>query len=254
MNVGGRYRYAHKDAHKEFDAWESAFRLAARIKRGCGDAAPELAAADPLDYMGRPMKPEHRSRHVGLRPGGPIAARFIAPQRLILQLGHSVYVHAGLLPHHLVSSRGAEGGGGARGAIAATNARCRRWMEGGLSAQEAAAAAKGGPRFVQGRQSMVWTRLYSKIEEDCDRDCSTLAATLRTLSAAPVASALSVSPPDVSELVKLVDTSVVRRMVVGHTIQVRTMLLLLLMLLSLLLLLMLLARVAVSALTLYCSC
>ena len=113
------------------------------------------------------------ARSAALQPGGAIATRFIAPHPTILQVGSTVFVHGGLLPKHVAYG------------IENINREAREWvLNGPISAK---------PRFLSGREAVVWARDYS-VEDAARCDCAALE---KALSGVPGSA----------------------RLVVGHTIQ-----------------------------------
>ena len=98
--------------------WWQTFQIAERHRFQCGirrvsrTAADERRAASepgahqmPTDprYPGVPLTvpEEARARFLALRPGGPLTRRFFLPQNTVMVVGGSVFVHGGVLPHHL---------------------------------------------------------------------------------------------------------------------------------------------------------
>lgn len=177
MNVAGRFTYATQPAMAEFLEWHALSRLDANLREKCGYPAPAFKARD------LPTQHEHNmpalknkkvaARWAALSPGGPITQRFLAPHPVVLQIGSTVFVHAGVLPEH------------ARYGLERLNSDTREWMMGSKDTDM--------PRFLNGRDAVVWARDYSA--EDPGRcDCDALQEALGMIQGA-------------------------NRMVVGHTIQ-----------------------------------
>jgi len=109
-----------------------------------------------------------RARIVSFRPGGKYA-QVLAKRNLVMVIGENVFVHGGLLPHHVDYG------------LDKMNRESREWMLGHAPQ----------PDFLRGKDSLIWTRLYSS-EVDAE-DCTNLREVLSRLSA--------------------------KRMIVGHTVQ-----------------------------------
>lgn len=123
-----------------------------------------------------------RARIAALRPKGPITTRFLSRNLTVLVHGESVFVHGGLLGEQ-VSRYGLE----------RMNEEVREWMMGRQVGNGNSNKWFLAPRFVRGRDSLVWLRKFS--EENADKcDCSALEHALATIPGA-------------------------KRMIMGHTIQ-----------------------------------
>jgi hypothetical protein len=108
---------------------------------------PELAA----------FEPHQRARMAAFLPGRPYA-RLLAEHQLILQRGDNVFVHGGVLPHHVAYG------------IDRINAETQAWLRGDIDR----------PRILK-EDSPQWSRLYS--DEPDSTACATLARTLELLGA-----------------------------------------------------------------------
>jgi hypothetical protein len=91
-------------------------------------------------------------------PGGPYA-RLLAQWPVIQQVGDSVFVHGGLLPHHV------------RYGIDKLNRETAQWMRG----------AAALPALLMQEDSPIWTRVYST--PDAPAACTELAQVLNALTA-----------------------------------------------------------------------
>jgi hypothetical protein len=93
------------------------------------------------------FEPEQRARVAALRPGGRYAL-VLAERRVVLQLGSNVFVHGGVLPHHVAHG------------IDALNDRTKGWLRGETAF----------PAMLDGPDSPQWTRLFSRQpdEEACE--------------------------------------------------------------------------------------
>jgi hypothetical protein len=136
MNVAGDFRYVTPGGWADF--------------ADAGIPVPAgLAALDALPVAQRP-------RAAAFLPGGPYA-RLLAEQPLAVIIGRTVFVHGGLLPHHL------EGG------LDQLNRDTHAWLAG--DGPE--------PAVLQSRDDPVWARHYSD-EPDPD-DCTLLGKVLASL-------------------------------------------------------------------------
>ena len=169
MNVAQQFRYATPGGFASFRRWAQVHALEAALKGRCGCA--KGAALDAA--LGLRGQDGVTARTQALRPGGAVSRRFIAPNPLVLQVGSTVFVHGGLLPSHVAYG------------VERINAEGQDWiLDGPVSAK---------PRFLSGRDAVVWSREYSA--EDASRcNCEALTQALAGLPGAA-------------------------RMVVGHTIQ-----------------------------------
>ena len=113
------------------------------------------------------MPPYARARVSALQPGGVVAARFLAPQPLVLRVGSSAFVHGGVLPEHLAAA--------GRGGLDAINTEVWAWVAGQRLAPKA-------PTWVTGPTCLVWSRAFS--EPDAAKcDCGALQQALQALGA-----------------------------------------------------------------------
>jgi len=113
---------------------------------------------DPADPALAEFEESQRARMAALLPGRPYA-RKLAERNLILQLGETVFVHAGVLPHHVEYG------------IERINAETQAWLRGEAER----------PEIIRGGESPQWTRLYS--DEPDVEGCGTLEEVLATLGA-----------------------------------------------------------------------
>ncbi len=89
-----------------------------------------------------------RARIVSFRPGGKYA-RNLAKRNVVMVIGENVFVHGGIMSHHIEYG------------LAKINSECREWMLGNTPK----------PGSLRGSDSLIWTRHYSDDvdEEDCLR-------------------------------------------------------------------------------------
>eukprot|EP01026_Neomeris_dumetosa_P033240 TRINITY_DN2648_c0_g1_i1.p2 TRINITY_DN2648_c0_g1~~TRINITY_DN2648_c0_g1_i1.p2 ORF type:complete len:419 (-),score=60.06 TRINITY_DN2648_c0_g1_i1:295-1551(-) len=182
MNIAGNYRYATQGGKQGFQRWRVLQRVGQQLKERCDC---EVGARDPgKDVDRQDLDPGSIARHAALDPGGPVVRRFLCRYPLVLQVGSSVFVHAGILPKHLE--------------IGLENMD-RQYLDWMLQQSKEKSNTDGKiqpvkiPAFMRSRESIVWTRLYSNGDETkCD--CNTLKEVLDKIPGA-------------------------KRMVVGHTIQ-----------------------------------
>ena len=112
----------------------------------------------PNDFVLQSFPKEQRGRVAAFRLGGPYA-HLLAGRNTIQQVGDSVFVHGGVLPHHV--SYG----------IAKINAEISAWMRNDGKK----------PKWTSGDTSPVWSRHYSKdVGPD---DCKLAQQTLDALGA-----------------------------------------------------------------------
>ncbi|KAL6868148.1 hypothetical protein ACP4OV_014993 [Aristida adscensionis] len=168
MNVSGDFRFATPQGLREFAAWAAWFRAGLAIKRRCRDLRPQ--PRNP--FLGVPrvfpgVRPEFwdgmRSRLAALRPGGPIARRFLADLPTVLVVGDSVFVHGGLLEANVEYG------------LDRINAEVSDWIRG------AGGDNARAPEFVRGRDAVVWLRRFS---DGFDCDCQRLQGVLRMIPGA----------------------------------------------------------------------
>jgi hypothetical protein len=101
---------------------------------------------------------EQRARVAALRPGGPYA-RMLARRNTMVIVGQNVFVHGGVLPHHVDYG------------IERINHEIRAWLRGEAER----------PEISIGSDSPVWTRLYSMNVDEAA--CDTAAHVLARLGA-----------------------------------------------------------------------
>lgn len=170
MNVAHHFRYVTPGGYASFRTWAETHALEAALKGRCG-CHPDVT--DLRKAMGLRGGDGLAARSAALQPGGPLATRFIAPHPVVLQVGSTVFVHGGLLPQHVAYG------------IERMNIETREWvLKGPINAK---------PRFLSGREAVVWARDYSQ-EDPARCDCDALK---KALAGVPGAA----------------------RVVVGHTIQ-----------------------------------
>jgi hypothetical protein len=102
--------------------------------------------------------PEQRARVHAFRPGGRYA-RLLARRNTIVRVGDDVFVHGGVLPHHVADG------------IDRINREIRSWLRG----------ERDAPEWTSGADTPIWTRLYSLNVDDAA--CATLSETLGMLGA-----------------------------------------------------------------------
>ena len=93
-------------------------------------------------------------REAAFAPGGPFA-RILAEHPLLVKVGHSVFVHGGILPKHVDYG------------LDRMNEEVQAWMRGELPTP---------PAIVVASEGVVWTRAYGLAPESCDLLRATLAA------------------------------------------------------------------------------
>lgn len=169
MNIEGHFVYATDEASEEFRNWANWYEQGNRIKEMCDG----MKRPDVFDNIPDTVPEKFRARFAALRPGGPISSRFLASHPTVLMVGSTVFVHGGLLPSH------------ARYGLQKMNDEVRSWILGGQG--------QFGPKYLHGRDAVVWVRKYSEVKES-QCECDLLE---KALDAIPGSS----------------------RMIVGHTIQ-----------------------------------
>lgn len=148
MNIEGDFRYATPLGLDEFQRWAHWFNLGNVLKEKCAGLGKE---ADIYRDISDSYSAGLRARIAALRPGGPLASRFLAKHPTVLVVGSSVFVHGGLLPVHVEHG------------LERINQEVSEWMLG----------TKGwrGPRYLHGGNALVWLRKYSDVKEsECDCD------------------------------------------------------------------------------------
>ncbi|MFT5233753.1 MAG: hypothetical protein ACI9UQ_001794 [Candidatus Krumholzibacteriia bacterium] len=113
---------------------------------------------DPADTTLARFPENQRARMAALLPGRPYAL-MLAERFLILQIDDNVFVHGGVLPHHVAHG------------IDNINAETQAWLR-GLTER---------PTIIKDGEVPQWTRLYSE-EPDADA-CEILSEVLATLGA-----------------------------------------------------------------------
>ena len=175
MNIEGDFRYATHSSSLEFQHWSYWYERGNKMKEVCdGIRRRDRLISGDNDSKIPDTIPSHlKARFAALRPGGPISSRFLSKHPTVLVIGKTVFAHGGILPSH--ASYGLE----------RMNEEVREWILG----------KKGhfGPRYLHGRDAVVWVRKYSEIKERlCD--CDVLEKALEAIQGS-------------------------KRMIVGHTIQ-----------------------------------
>ena len=178
LNVSGRYRYSLAEGNADFTRWRARQDIGKVLRANCGLAAGvcesragEAAKTDTLPSF---VKEGEGDRWRALAPGAPLALRFLAHQPVVVAIGSTLFVHGGVLPEHV------------KYGLDTLNEEISQWIKRGK-------IKSAPPLSVQGRDSVVWARDYSHVQEHkCD--CDLLEETLRMIPG-------------------------VERVVVGHTIQ-----------------------------------
>jgi Calcineurin-like phosphoesterase len=100
----------------------------------------------PLDSLLLAHEPQQRARVAAFRPGGPFA-RQLAERNTILVIGDNLFVHGGVLPHHLDIG------------LEKLNRDIQLWLAGEGPA----------PADIHNSKSPTWTRIYSDApdQESC---------------------------------------------------------------------------------------
>ncbi|KAK9087931.1 hypothetical protein Syun_030325 [Stephania yunnanensis] len=168
MNAEGDFRYVTRSGLDEFRVWAEWFQIGNSMKSLClGLQNPNsnLFKGIPTSFPGikREFHEGIRARIAALRPGGPIATRFLSKNQTVVQIGDSVFVHGGILSDHVVYG------------LDRINVEVREWMCG----------LRGGrsPGFARGSDSVVWLRRYSE-EKERNCDCLGLEEALRAIPGA----------------------------------------------------------------------
>lgn len=136
MNVQGDFRYVTAEGRTAFD-----------------DAEPRALAADRFPSA-------WRGRAGAFLPGGQFA-RLLAERNMVVVVGDTVFVHAGVRPSHVDHG------------IGKLNAETRAWMQGSQTHP---------PRLIVDPEGPVWTRVYGSEILD-ERACATLSEALTKLKA-----------------------------------------------------------------------
>ncbi|OVA11074.1 Phosphoesterase domain [Macleaya cordata] len=178
MNIDGDFRYVTPSSLDEFRAWANWYCIGNSMKNLCSGLDKkqrDLFEGIPRVFPGirKEFHEGFRARIAALRPSGPISGRFLSGNPTVLVIGDSVFVHGGLLKNHVEYG------------LERINEEVRDWIKG--------LKGRFSPRFVRGRDSVVWLRRFSEeLARDCD--CSALEHVLATIPGA-------------------------KRMIMGHTIQ-----------------------------------
>ncbi|KAG0627273.1 hypothetical protein M758_2G188000 [Ceratodon purpureus] len=157
MNIEGDFRYATRAGLEEFRGWAHWFSLGNILKSKCAGLGQQT---DIFHGIPDSYPPGLRARMAAMRPGGPLASRFLSKHPVVLVVGSSVFVHGGLLPEHVNYG------------LDRINDEVSDWMLG----------TKGwkGPGYLHGADALVWTRKYSDVTESrCD--CELLTRCLRSI-------------------------------------------------------------------------
>ena len=112
---------------------------------------------DTTDPALAEFEPHQRARMAAFLPGRPYA-RLLSERNLILQQGDNIFVHGGVLPHHVEYG------------IDRINTETQTWLRGEIERPE-----------ILHKDSPQWTRMYS--DEPDSSGCATLARTLDMLGA-----------------------------------------------------------------------
>ncbi|GMH46063.1 hypothetical protein BSKO_14027 [Bryopsis sp. KO-2023] len=154
MNMAGRFRYCTQGAMKSFLRWNLMQSVGQSLKSRCDCSMGNSRAGDsdgfPQEYT--PLLGS-MARWAALRPGGPVARRFMARNSTVLQVGSTVFVHGGILPSHVNYG------------LDRINRETQEWMLGSGPSQRI-------PRFLAGQSAVVWSRDYSNEDEQycrCDK-------------------------------------------------------------------------------------
>lgn len=150
MNVARQFRYATQGGVDDFKTWAQTYATGVALKTMCNVcSSSKISSARAI--LASSKKDDASARNEALRPGGEFSRRFLAPNPVILAIGSTVFVHGGLLPHHVDYG------------LERINKETQDWMLNG--------SPKDMPRFLSGRKAVVWARDYShENEEYCDCD------------------------------------------------------------------------------------
>lgn len=122
---------------------------------GWADFADAGIVVDPADSVVTALPGEQRPRAAAFRPGGRYALR-LAERNVVTIVGRTLFVHGGILPHHLVYG------------LERLNRETRAWLRGEATR----------PTLYEDRDDPVWARHYSDEPDasDCDLLSDVLAA------------------------------------------------------------------------------
>lgn len=162
MNVGKQFRYATPGGFKDFSKWARTHAMEIVLKSKCKPCSQERIKF-AKEYLQSSMEDGPSSRFAALRPGGDFSRRFIAPNPVILQIGSTIFVHGGLLPHHVEYG------------IERINNETQDWV---LNKK-----VEDKPAFLSGRRAVVWARDYSH-EDESKCDCDALQDALKNIPGA----------------------------------------------------------------------
>jgi hypothetical protein len=140
MNVQGDFRYVTEDGFRDWSKRSAEVRRGRSLER---------------------ISSEQRGRAAAFLPGGE-AARRLAKQPVVVQVGENVFVHGGLLERHVNYG------------LARINHETRKWME--------AEPGVPAPAILIGDSAPIWSREYSQGTPRLDQ-CQELAKVLDRLSA-----------------------------------------------------------------------
>lgn len=148
MNVASQFRYATQGGVDDFKRWGQTHAMGMALKSMCNVCSSNMLASARAIFESS-KRDDASARFEALRPGGEFSRRFLAPNPVILAIGSTVFVHGGLLPHHVEYG------------IEKINHETQDWILHG--------SLKDMPRFLSGRKAVVWARDYShENEEYCD--------------------------------------------------------------------------------------
>ena len=145
-------------------------------------SARGMGAFDDLveSLLGRPdllaFPPLQRARAAAFRPGGPVAG-ILARRNVVVVIGDTAFVHAGLLPQHVAYG------------VERLNREVRAFVRG---------ARPDLPSVMERPASPVWTRLYSEEETPSAATCATLGEALEGLGARRMVVGHTVQPQGVN--------------------------------------------------------
>ncbi|XP_077225568.1 calcineurin-like metallo-phosphoesterase superfamily protein [Tasmannia lanceolata] len=167
MNIESDFRFITPSALQEFTVWANWFQIGISMKNLCLglERQKDLFVGIPKWFPGIRAEFQEgiRARVAALRPNGPISGRFLADNPTVLIVGDSVFVHGGLLQHHVVYG------------LDRINEEVKDWIKG--------LRGKLSPGFVRGRDAVVWLRTFSQ-ESEKNCDCSMLEHVLATIPGA----------------------------------------------------------------------
>eukprot|EP00871_Galdieria_phlegrea_P005562 jgi/Galph1/6006/GphlegSOOS_G4685.1 len=147
MNVDLDFRYVTPGGFHSFT------RKTYELEQGYLEKTVPRAYQETIKQLPDFMRP----RALALRPGGPTTLRYLSKNPVVLVIGDSVFVHAGLNSSHIYFG------------LEEINTATRDWLLGKTEK----------PEILRGRTSPIWTRIYSypflpSDAEECLELCSTL--------------------------------------------------------------------------------